>query len=41
LSDTVRETLDHERATPTPNPDGIGWSREREAEVLAAWDARG
>jgi 2'-hydroxyisoflavone reductase len=40
LSDTVRETLAHERATPTPNPDGVGWTREREAEVLAAWDAR-
>jgi 2'-hydroxyisoflavone reductase len=39
LADTVRETLAHERATPTPNPDGTGWSREREAEVLAAWDA--
>lgn len=39
LTDTVRETLAHERATPTPNPDGTGWSREREAEVLAAWDA--
>jgi hypothetical protein len=40
LDDTVRETLAHERATRTPNPDGTGWSREREAEVLAAWDAR-
>ncbi len=39
LTDTVRETLAHERSTPTPNPDGTGWSREREAEVLAAWDA--
>jgi 2'-hydroxyisoflavone reductase len=40
LAETVRETLDHERRTPTPNPDGAGWSREREAEVLAAWDSR-
>jgi 2'-hydroxyisoflavone reductase len=40
LDQTVRETLAHERATPTPNPGGTGWSREREAEVLQAWDAR-
>lgn len=40
LADTVRETLEHERTTPTPNPDSVGWTREREAEVLAAWDAR-
>lgn len=40
LADTVRETLEHERRTPTANPDGTGWSREREAEVLAAWDAQ-
>lgn len=40
LTQTVRETLTHERSTPTPNPDGAGWSRQRESEVLAAWDAR-
>ncbi|MEO8107055.1 MAG: NAD-dependent epimerase/dehydratase family protein [Actinomycetes bacterium] len=39
LADTVVQTLAHERATPTPNPDGIGWSRDREAAVLATWDA--
>lgn len=39
LTDTVRQTLAHEQATPTPNPDGTGWSREREEAVLAAWDA--
>ena len=40
LSQTIQETLQHERVTPTPNPGNTGWSREREAEVLAAWDAR-
>lgn len=40
LAQTARETLAFEQATPTPNPDGVGWSREREAEILAAWDAR-
>jgi 2'-hydroxyisoflavone reductase len=40
LTDTVRETLEHERRTPTPNPGGTGWSREAEAQMLAAWDAR-
>lgn len=40
LTKTVRETLAHERRTPTPNPNDVGWSREREAEVLAAWDSQ-
>jgi 2'-hydroxyisoflavone reductase len=40
LTQTVTETLAHEQATPTPNPDNTGWSRDREATVLAAWDAR-
>lgn len=40
LTDTVRETLRHERGTPTPNPGGTGWSREAESAMLAAWDAR-
>ena len=34
-SETIRETLDHERAQPTPGNQGL--SREREAEVLKAW----
>lgn len=40
LSDTIRETLAHERQTPTPNPGGTGWSRDAEVAMLAAWDAR-
>jgi 2'-hydroxyisoflavone reductase len=40
LADSVRETLEHEMKDPTPNPGNTGWSREREAEVLAKWDAR-
>ena len=40
LTDTVRETLEHERRSPTPNPGGTGWSREVEAQMPAAWDAR-
>jgi 2'-hydroxyisoflavone reductase len=40
LVDSVRETLQHEQADPTPNPGNTGWSREKEAEVLAKWDAR-
>ena len=38
LTETVRETLDHERAEPTPGNQGL--SREREAEVLKAWGNR-
>ena len=40
LEQTVRETLAHERSSPTPNPGGVGWSREDEARLLALWDAR-
>ena len=40
LEQTVRETLEHERATPTPNPGDVGWSREAEQKLLAAWAAR-
>jgi 2'-hydroxyisoflavone reductase len=40
LEQTVRETLEHERIAPTPNPGSTGWSREDEATLLAAWDAR-
>jgi 2'-hydroxyisoflavone reductase len=40
LEQTVRETLEHERATPTPNPNDAGWSRDAEAKLLAEWDAR-
>jgi 2'-hydroxyisoflavone reductase len=40
LGQTITETLEHERKTPTHNPDGTGWSREAEEKVLAAWDAR-
>lgn len=40
LSQTVSETLEHERATPTPNPNDNGWSREAEMKLLADWDAR-
>ncbi len=38
LTETVRETLDHERAEPTPGNQGL--SRQREAEVLKAWANR-
>lgn len=40
LVQTIRETLEHERQTPTPNPGNTGWSREAEAKLLAEWDAR-
>jgi 2'-hydroxyisoflavone reductase len=40
LSQTIRETLEHERTTPTPNPDGTGWSRDAEQTLLRAWDSR-
>lgn len=40
LAQSVREILDHERTSPTPNPDGVGWTRADEQQVLAAWDAR-
>jgi 2'-hydroxyisoflavone reductase len=40
LSESVRETLEHELKDPTPNPGNTGWSREKEAEMLAKWDAR-
>lgn len=36
LDQTVRETLEHERRTPTPG-DHIELTREREAELLSAW----
>jgi 2'-hydroxyisoflavone reductase len=39
LAETVRETLEHERGTPTPNPNDTGWSRDAEAKLLRAWDA--
>ncbi|MFL6178994.1 MAG: NAD-dependent epimerase/dehydratase family protein [Actinomycetes bacterium] len=40
LSETVIETLEHERKTPTPNPNSTGWSREDEQKLLTEWDAR-
>jgi 2'-hydroxyisoflavone reductase len=40
LEQTITETLEHERKAPTPNPNDTGWSRDAEAKVLAAWDAR-
>jgi 2'-hydroxyisoflavone reductase len=39
LSQTIRETLDHERSQPT-TPDDAELSRDREAEVLGAWAER-
>jgi 2'-hydroxyisoflavone reductase len=40
LTQTITETLEHERATPTPNPSGTGWSRGDEQKLLAEWDSR-
>jgi 2'-hydroxyisoflavone reductase len=40
LAQTIRETLAHERAEPTPTRPGIGLPAEREAELLARWRAR-
>jgi 2'-hydroxyisoflavone reductase len=39
LAQTIRETLDHERARPTPSRPGVGLTAEREAELLARWHA--
>jgi 2'-hydroxyisoflavone reductase len=40
LERTIRETLEHERALPTPVRPGVGLPAEREAELLARWHAR-
>jgi len=39
LAQTIRETLEHEQATPTPS-EGTGMTRARESEVLEAWANR-
>lgn len=39
LEQTIRETLEHERRTPTPG-DPVGLPPGREAELLRAWAAR-
>jgi 2'-hydroxyisoflavone reductase len=40
LADSVTETHAAEQASPTPKPDGIGLTPEREADLLAQWGAR-
>jgi 2'-hydroxyisoflavone reductase len=39
LAQTVAETHAAEQVTPTPQPDGVGLSAEREAELLTRWAA--
>jgi 2'-hydroxyisoflavone reductase len=39
LAFTITETHAAEQAAPTPRPDGVGLSPEREAELLARWAA--
>jgi 2'-hydroxyisoflavone reductase len=39
LGDSVTETHAAEQAAPTPRPDGIGLSDDREAELLTRWAA--
>jgi 2'-hydroxyisoflavone reductase len=40
LAQTIRETLEHERAHPTRARPDVGLPAEREAELLARWRAR-
>jgi nucleoside-diphosphate-sugar epimerase len=40
ISRTVADVHAAEQASPTPQPPGVGLSREREEELLAAWRAR-
>jgi len=40
LAQTIRETLEHDRAQPTTLRPGVGLPAEREAELLARWHAR-
>jgi 2'-hydroxyisoflavone reductase len=40
LADSVTETHAAEQHTPTPRPDSIGLTTEREADLLARWAAR-
>ena len=40
LAQTIRETLEHERAHPVPARPDVGLPAEREAELLARWRAR-
>lgn len=40
LAQTIRETLEHELAQPTPTRPGVGLPAAREADLLARWHAR-
>jgi len=40
LAQTIRETLEHERARPAPARSGTGLPAAREADLLARWHAR-
>jgi 2'-hydroxyisoflavone reductase len=40
LTKTIRETLEHELARPTPTRPGVGLPAAREADLLASWHAR-